>query len=82
MTRKFNNYVPRDVDDIDSDVLKEIIKSCWNITVDARPTPPEIYEKLVDHIYQSDRPLLEDANIDEVKDYIMRIDAAKQQKTD
>lgn len=51
-------------------VFKNLIQLCWNVEKDERPDPFTIYETLVDTVNESLEPLLPNANMDAVKEYI------------
>lgn len=66
-----NDYVSELLEKFEmNQAFKNLILLCWNVEKNERPDPPTIYNTIVDTVYESKKPLLPNADMDTVKNYI------------
>ena len=72
----FNDYVKNEIrpplDDMPQ-LFKELVESCWNNQIDARPDFQTIKNKLIEAVEKKEN-LLPDVDVEKVKEYINRLE--------
>ena len=73
---KLNDYRPDDINDMDP-IFAYIIKSCWNVSIDARLDALTIYNILIEAVKRNEE-ILPDIDLESIKEYIKRLDSKGQ----